>query len=413
MFGVIFWDKKEYIYRDESNKVKFGKFEAISDLNSKTIWFTNLTKQEVWRLGHFDIVNLKHAHYLNTPFQKILKVLVGNDELNDAKEIKSALTKMLFIFEKIMLLALANQSNFDLTAEEFYLGASKALNQGDSNNIELPNLLQDALFQSYQDTIDCLTESEFIDLINNGYTVKNVKKNGLLYANEMLDSIVVPSHEYTLYNQKDIQQQIDKIKEINKNSGYIDSNTFFKNYVNNPFLIQINKKTVKPEYEAQKDILEKNNITYLKAKRVERKWINSVEFSYLSEFFHFEIINAILFKKPLLKDDLINLYGLNNLLIKTNDLSYFSIAITLIMENYMLAFQEKQYETHNVSLMNSFLAAQDKKELLVIALMFKKKGIHVKSYGRNNIQIMVKDDISHNSLSTLNHLISDFGYMVF
>lgn len=228
MFGVIFWDKKEYIYRDESNKVKFGKFEAISDLNSKTIWFTNLTKQEVWRLGHFDIVNLKHAHYLNTPFQKILKVLVGNDELNDAKEIKSALTKMLFIFEKIMLLALANQSNFDLTAEEFYLGASKALNQGDSNNIELPNLLQDALFQSYQDTIDCLTESEFIDLINNGYTVKNVKKNGLLYANEMLDSIVVPSHEYTLYNQKDIQQQIDKIKEINKNSGYIDSNTFLR-----------------------------------------------------------------------------------------------------------------------------------------------------------------------------------------
>lgn len=413
MFGVIFWDKKEYICRDESNKVKFGKFDNISDLDRKTIWFTNLTKQEIWRLGHFDIVNLKHAHYLNTPFQKILRVLNGNNELNNPKEIKIALTKMLFLFEKIMLLALANQSNFDLTAEEFYLGASKALNQNAPNNIELPNLLQDALFQSYQDTIDCLTESEFVDLINNGYIVKNVKKNGLLYTNEMLDSIVVPSHEYTLYNQKDIQQQIDKIKEINKNSDHIDSNIFFKNYVQNPFLIQINKKTIKPEHEAQKDILEKNNITYLKAKRVERKWINSIEFSYLSEFFYFEIINAIVFKKPLSKDDLINLYGLNNLLIKTNDLSYFSIAITLIMENYMIALQEKQYETHSVNLMNSFLAAQDKKELLVIALMFKKKGIYVKSYGRNNIQIMVKDDISNNALWTINNLISELGYIVF
>ena len=48
--------------------------------------------------------------------------------------------------------------------------------------------------------------------------------------------------------------------------------------------MQINKKTLKTEYDNYKTLLESNSIVFLNAKRIERKWITSVEFAYLSKF---------------------------------------------------------------------------------------------------------------------------------
>ena len=109
--------------------------------------------------------------------------------LNNHKDIKSSLIKMLFIFEKIMLLAIHNQSEnkFDFEAEELSIAIRNGLFC--DMEYEITNVLSDALMCSYQDRVDCLTEEETDELINSNHICLQIKKNGLVYAQELINNL--------------------------------------------------------------------------------------------------------------------------------------------------------------------------------------------------------------------------------
>ena len=224
-----------------------------------------------------------------------------------------------------------------------------------------------------------------------------------------MDKLKIPTKDYIQYSHKDIQHQIKLLKEEKKVDVSIQN--FFLKYVNTPYLVQINKKTLKTEYDNYKTLLESNSIVFLNAKRIERKWITSVEFAYLSKFFNFEIGNAIIFDRYLDKREIIDTYHLENVFIKYDDISYFSIVITLLMENYTLALQEKNFETHKVNILNSFLSASDKKELLLVSLLLESNKYKVKSYGKNTIELMLTEEDLNNP--KLTQILEKINYVIF
>ena len=405
-FGVVLFNEKKYIYKNDTQGVQIGDFDNFRELNRDVIWFSDLSKEEIWRMGCLSILNIKHNQYFNTSFEQIQNTISGNNH----KDIKSSLIKILFIFEKIMLLAIHNQSEnkFDFEAEELSIAIRNGLFC--DMEYEITNVLSDALMCSYQDKVDCLTEEETDELINSNHICLQIKKNGLVYAQELINNLSLPSNNYVIYSLKDIKHQIGLLKDGKPNFD-ISIQDFFINYLKTPFLVQIDKKTVKSEYEEQRKILDKNEIAYLNAKRIDRVWINSIEFSYLSKFCNFEILNAIVFTQQLNHKEIVELYKLDNVMLNTDNLSYFSIAITLLMENYAIALQEKDTKNHKVNIINSFLAAQDKKELLIISLLLMNNHYKIKSYGRNVIEVLIPD--KQEEINKLNNMINKLNYFIF
>jgi len=398
------------MYRNHQQTLQFNKFDDFRELNQNVIWYSDLVKEDVWRLGCLNIYKIKHNKYLNTSFQQIENVLISNANETNETNIKTFFLKMLFVFEKIMSLCLVNMDKgdvFDWEAEELYVAIRKNL----FTNLEqyIPQILSDVLAFSYQDVVEHLSEKEVFDLEQQGYKIVEIKKNGLSYANELMDKLKIPTKDYIQYSHKDIQHQIKLLKEEKKVD--ISIQNFFLKYVNTPYLVQINKKTLKTEYDSYKTLLESNSIVFLNAKRIERKWITSIEFAYLSKFFNFEIGNAIIFDRYLDKREIIDTYHLENIFIKYDDISYFSIVITLLMENYTLALQEKNFETHKVNILNSFLSASDKKELLLISLLLESNKYKVKSYGKNTIELMLtEEDLNHPKLT---QILEKINYVIF
>lgn len=405
-FGVVLFNEKKYIYKNDTQGVQIGDFDNFRELNRDIIWFSDLSKEEIWRMGCLSILNIKHNQYFNTSFEQIQNTISGNNY----KDIKSSLIKMLFIFEKIMLLVIHNQSEnkFDFEAEELSIAIRNGLFS--DMEYEITNVLSDALMCSYQDRVDCLTEEETDELINSNHICLQIKKNGLVYAQELINNLSLPSNNYVIYSLKDIKHQIALLKDGKANFD-ISIQDFFINYLKTPFLVQIDKKIVKSEYEEQRKILDKNEIAYLNAKRIDRTWINSIEFSYLSKFCNFEILNAIVFTQQLNHKEIVELYKLDNVMLHTDNLSYFSIAITLLMENYAIALQEKDTKNHKVNIINSFLAAQDKKELLIISLLLMNNHYKIKSYGRNVIEVLIPD--KQEEINKLNNMINKLNYFIF
>ena len=128
-------------------------------------------------------------------------------------------------------------------------------------------------------------------------------------------------------------------------------------------------------------------------------------------FSNFEIGNAIIFDRYLDKREIIDTYHLENVFIKYDDISYFSIVITLLMENYTLALQEKNFETHKVNILNSFLSASDKKELLLVSLLLESNKYKVKSYGKNTIELMLTEEDLNNP--KLTQILEKINYVIF
>ena len=410
LFGIVSFKHKMYMSRNHQQTLQFNKFDDFRELNQNVIWYSDLSKEDVWRLGCLNIYKIKHNKYLNTSFEQIKNVLIGNiNEMNETS-IKTFFLKMLFIFEKIMSLCLVNMDKddvFDWEAEELYVAIRKKL----FTHLEqyIPQVLSDVLAFSYQDVVEHLSEKDVFDLEQQGYKIVEIKKNGLSYANELMDKLKIPTKDYIQYSHKDIQHQIKLLKEEKKVD--IPIQNFFLKYVNTPYLVQINKKTLKTEYDSYKTLLESNSIVFLNAKRIERKWITSIEFAYLSKFFNFEIGNAIIFDRYLDKREIIDTYHLENIFIKYNDISYFSIVITLLMENYTLALQEKDFETHKVNILNSFLSASDKKELLLVSLLLESNKYKVKSYGKNTIELMLTEEDLNNP--KLTQILEKINYVIF
>ena len=410
LFGIVSFKHKMYMYRNHQHTLQFNKFDDFRELNQNVIWYSDLTKEDVWRLGCLNIYKIKHNKYLNTSFQQLENVLIGDINETNENNIKTFFLKMLFVFEKIMSLCLVNMDKedvFDWEAEELYVAIRKNL----FTNLEqyIPQVLSDVLAFSYQDVVEHLSEKEVFDLEQQGYKIVEIKKNGLSYANELMDKLKIPTKDYIQYSHKDIQHQIKLLKEEKKVDVSIQN--FFLKYVNTPYLVQINKKTLKTEYDNYKTLLESNSIVFLNAKRIERKWITSVEFAYLSKFFNFEIGNAIIFDRYLDKREIIDTYHLENVFIKYDDISYFSIVITLLMENYTLALQEKNFETHKVNILNSFLSATDKKELLLVSLLLESNKYKVKSYGKNTIELMLTEEDLNNP--KLTQILEKINYVIF
>lgn len=410
LFGIVSFKHKMYMYRNHQQTLQFNKFDDFRELNQNVIWYSDLTKEDVWRLGCLNIYKIKHNKYLNTSFQQLENVLIGDINETNENNIKTFFLKMLFVFEKIMSLCLVNMDKedvFDWKTEELYVAIRKNL----FTNLEqyIPQVLSDVLAFSYQDVVEHLSEKEVFDLEQQGYKIVEIKKNGLSYANELMDKLKIPTKDYIQYSHKDIQHQIKLLKEEKKVDVSIQN--FFLKYVNTPYLVQINKKTLKTEYDNYKTLLESNSIVFLNAKRIERKWITSVEFAYLSKFFNFEIGNAIIFDRYLDKREIIDTYHLENVFIKYDDISYFSIVITLLMENYTLALQEKNFETHKVNILNSFLSASDKKELLLVSLLLESNKYRVKSYGKNTIELMLTEEDLNNP--KLTQILEKINYVIF
>ena len=128
----------------------------------------------------------------------------------------------------------------------------------------------------------------------------------------------------------------------------------------------------------------------------------------MKNFYDFEICGAIIFNKELDKNEFISKYNIMD--IKTDELSYFSIVITIMMENYLISWQEKDFKTQKVTLLNSFISALEKKELLIMSLLIFNNGYKVVSYGRNKIIILINNETN---LDNLNKIIDRFGYFIF
>ena len=189
------------------------------------------------------------------------------------------------------------------------------------------------------------------------------------------------------------------------------------------FLLKIktNTRQIKEKYKRFSHILENNLYTHDLTRRIERTYINHIEYRYLKDFFDFEIVEIILFDSNIEQQDINKKFFLHNDFLDSvfsNKLTYFSSIMTILVENYILALQEKQIIDKKVYVSEfvSVLSALDKKELIIISMMLQSIGEEcvVYSYGRNKINILFNENNDkHKLFEKLYVIINKYGYCIF
>ena len=372
------------------NSLKSELFDK--NINQNTIIFSNFDKNELWLSGLLSNFNIKHALYLNTPFANIKNNFFDNEKPDNY------LYKMFFFFDKIINLAV-HYFDIDIKISELSLAISYACSNKQKNNFVLPpNNISDCLMKTYQDEIVCLSEKELQVYYKKNYKMLTIKKNGVLYSEELLNNAFnsIPNiNSYVILTKKDIDR-----------------------FLNNTVTIQ---RQIKEKYKRFAHILENNLYTHDLTRRIERTYINHIEYRYLKDFFDFEIVEIILFDSNIERQDINKKFFLHNDFLDSvfsNGLTYFSSIMTILVENYILALQEKQIIDKKVYVSEfvSVLSALDKKELIIISMMLQSIGEEcvVYSYGRNKINILFNENNDkHKLFEKLYAIINKYGYCIF
>lgn len=374
-------------------------------INQDTIVFSNFDKNELWLSGLLSNFNIKHALYLNTPFANIKNNFFDNEKPDNY------LYKMFFFFDKIINLAI-RYFDIDIKISELSLAISYACsNKQKNNNFVLPpNNISDCLMKTYQDEIVCLSEKELQAYYKKNYKMLTIKKNGVLYSEELLNNAFnsIPNiNSYVILTKKDIDRFLN-------NTVTIQSKSFL-------LKIKTNTRQIKEKYKRFAHILENNLYTHDLTRRIERTYINHIEYRYLKDFFDFEIVEIILFDSNIERQDVDKKFFLHNDFLDSvfsNGLTYFSSIMTILVENYILALQEKQIIDKKVYVSEfvSVLSALDKKELIIISMMLQSIGEEcvVYSYGRNKINILFNENNDkHKLFEKLYVIINKYGYCIF
>ena len=386
------------------NSLKSELFDK--NINQNTIIFSNFDKNELWLSGLLSNFNIKHALYLNTPFANIKNNFFDNEKPDNY------LYKMFFFFDKIINLAI-HYFDIDIKISELSLAISYACSNKQKNNFVLPpNNISDCLMKTYQDEIVCLSERELQTYYKNNYKMLTIKKNGVLYSEELLNNAFnsIPNiNSYVILTKKDI--------DIFLNSD-ADSTIQSKSFL---LKIKTNTRQIKEKYKRFAHILENNLYTHDLTRRIERTYINHIEYRYLKDFFDFEIVEIILFDSNIERQDINKKFFLHNDFLDSvfsNGLTYFSSIMTILVENYILALQEKQIIDKKVYVSEfvSVLSSLDKKELIIISMMLQSIGEEcvVYSYGRNKINILFNENNDkHKLFEKLYVIINKYGYCIF
>lgn len=391
--GIVSFEEKRFILKDIFNgKIIENNFNNHLELDKSAIWLSDLPKEELWRKGIFYV---KHDKYLNISFSQ-LKKLIGN-----------SLEKLLFVFEKTITLAI-NTYHIDLSEDSLSLAIKNGFQKTKEETI-----ISDKIFsfirRSYQEEVFCIEEHDYLQLLKSGYREICIKKNGILYSNDIINNIKLPNHhKYELWDTVKIEREMKK-NMVDKTN--LPTQEYLLNYKSESlYLVHFDKKELKNKFKSQEDILLCNDFMFTLTKRLDRNWITSTELSYLNNFFDFNIVKVLYFPEKLSHDRLNEWYQLDKM--KLNDLSYFSIVLTLLMENYTLSLFEKQYTQDNqsVNILNTFVSSQEKKDLLIMSVILNANKFKVYSYGKNKINLLVDNN---SDMKKLNDLIQKAGYYIF
>lgn len=382
--GILLLDEKIIYYQN-----KMETFTDIKKIPEDILWYSDIQKEQLWRLGYLNKLNIKHENYLNTPFNQIRNVINDSD-------LKKFLAKIYYLFNEIINISF-NKYNLNIHSSELYKGIN-IFNESESEKV-IPNFISNALKKSYQEEIIYLSDEESKEYENNGYNLLTMKKNGMVYCKDILNNIYIPDDGFIVLSLQDLIRQVKELK--------YSSITEYLSNLQQPFLFNYSQKNLRLKYKDIENIFINNEYTYDLTKRIERDWLTSYEFEYLKHFYDFNYSNIILFHNSISKDSIFNTYGLKGIE-DYGDISYFSIILTILAENYSLALQSKN--NMNVNYLNTFVSAYEKKELIALSILLLKQGYILKSFGKNKIYFYINNETN---MIKLIEMANNYGYHIY
>lgn len=372
-----------YIDNNEPNKYfEYSDFN-INDLPTDVLWFSNLNKDDLWISGYLITHNIKDNQFFNTHFNSLMKAVSSSIE-----PINLILKKMLFIFEKLvsMGIVVAN-AKYDNHINTF----SYSLNLNSRNKIpDLPQELKEILPFLHQPTCKTVLDSELYMLEESEMIPITLKRNGIVYVENVLENLNLPTLEsHFNYQILDYHNLIAELKNYCFSIGkeYRDIQTSL-NYVELPFIVNVSNREVKPLYQKSKVMLSGTEVTKTLSEHLERSWLTSEEFHLLSKFFNFKISKAIFFDK-LDNSQILPEYAIK--IPQITNISYFSLISCIFLENYLISLYDRERNSEYLDLLGVFISAKEKTDLLIVSMLLEEKGFKVVSYGNNKINLFVRN----------------------
>lgn len=386
---------------EKSEYHSLSNFE-INDLPQDVLWFSNLSKDELWISGYLMKHNIKDNQFFNTSFNAIRNLLSTSLETEE-----QILPKMLFIFEKLVSMSIVlTNAKFDNHIGSFSYAIASG--QQNKNIMEIPDGFKDILPHMYMNTSRVITELEFVGLKDSHTIPITLKSNGIIYTEKLLKEVTLPTIDaYTNYQILNGSRLELEMKELCDYLNYEYRNVQTSlNYLEIPFLVEVTARVINPLNLDKETFLQSTHYTKTIDQHIERSWMTSEEFKSLSRFFTFKI-NRVVFFDKMNNDEIISEYGL--IIPQITNISYFSLISCLLLENYTLSLSERVRETQHLDLLGVFLSAKEKQTLMMIGLLLHEKGYKVINYGRNQINLLAKDG---NEVEEIANFVSPYGYFI-
>lgn len=407
-FGIILFEKNICIQKNFSdNQIKVSSID-LDDIKNKNnyIWFTDLNKIDLWRMGFDD--NVKYNNFFNTPIQNIINNIKEKDE-----NVMALSYKLYFIINNIMKecfkvfssLPLLEHSNLYLSIK--YRNYIKPLKIRD-------DFINQVIFNSYYEPVYCISENEKDNLLKNGYKLETIKSNGLLFFKDLINENSIYYYNFENNNIKyELKNNKELLTDLNKYNSYNKENLSLIDYLNSigvdNYLIYINynNKKLKEKYI---DKIHYHEIFNIQNRKNNRSWINNIELKYILNFFDFDnnfIEKAIFIEKNnnYINQDLLKLKNL-----KFENIYYFSIVMTILFENYILSLIEKDVYYFCASITNNILSSKEKKNLLLLSIILKENGYIIYYYGNNTIMVLRKEE---QSIEDLKKICEKYNFFIF
>lgn len=354
------------------------------------IWLSDAPLEDLWRTGWMMNCNIKHRDYLCYGFQT-LKNMMGKSE--------DVLQDMYHFYHLILNYAQNIFSHYDIKMGDLIRGISRQ-----QSGIIEPETFAPiyAMMQYPKNQITCLNEKELKDLKDMGYKHYILKKNSLVYHNELLERLQLPDeNQYLIVDNP--HHQLMRHKPF----------LFFRSDADYPYYNSI-----------QKGLLRR--ITYDKRHTyVFREWITWIEYDWHTVAFPMR--KVCYFNRYLSKPEIKDRYQIKRFHLSPEQAQSFdkeTFALSVLAESYVRSLQNPiVHLDHIADALTVCSSALDKSILLPMVwavhqlnpirqqnnYLYSKKRIEhylpfmVSGFGGNQIDLWVSEQTD---LTTLNQLIT-------
>lgn len=392
------------LYYDKSTQEKHivDNFN-VANLPSDVLWLSNLPRDDLWLNGYLITHNIKDDMFFNISFQAIRNLITS-----PLDPIEDVLSKMLFVFEKLISMALVVcNANFDNHVNSYKYGMAYAPNKVKTQH-EYDDLLKELLPSAYQPIVRGMSETTMFALRESHPLTVVLKRNGISYVEKILQDVCMPTVDaYKNYQVLKGHELIDEMKaltaSLNKEYRSVQSSLLDLEF---PFLVNVGKRQIAPVHSDREDFFSSTWSTRTLSEHLERTWFTSDEFKVMAKFFNYPIRQVLVFNK-IDNKNIIADYELE--IPNVTNVSYFSLISNIFMENLLLSLTIPMRETWELDLFSIFVLGQEKREMMTMSLLLDELGYKILQYGYNQIHVAVSD---RHELNRLSDLAQTYGYLV-